>query len=78
MVVTSLSKIKPYVQVFNFTLLMQEEGVDITANSLHPGSIMTNLLRFHSVINSNTLIYLSRFLAPLLLFLAYGDFLVLD
>ncbi|KAJ6426578.1 hypothetical protein OIU84_022222 [Salix udensis] len=34
------------------TRRLKEEGVDITANSLHPGSIMTNLLRFHSVIHS--------------------------
>ena len=33
-------------------LLKQEQGVNITANSLHPGSIMTNLLRYHSFINS--------------------------
>ncbi|XP_010538804.1 PREDICTED: short-chain dehydrogenase TIC 32, chloroplastic isoform X1 [Tarenaya hassleriana] len=30
---------------------LKEQGVNITANSLHPGSIMTNLLRYHSVIN---------------------------
>jgi hypothetical protein len=47
-----------------FLLPMQEEGVNITANSLHPGPIMTNLLRFHSVINSNTLIYLTCFWFP--------------
>jgi len=52
-----------------FLLPVQEEGVNITANSLHPGSIMTNLLRFHSVINSNTLIYLTCFWFP------YEDFL---
>uniref|UniRef100_A0A453GZ26 Uncharacterized protein n=1 Tax=Aegilops tauschii subsp. strangulata TaxID=200361 RepID=A0A453GZ26_AEGTS len=29
----------------------QEEGVNITANSLHPGAIITNLLRHHSIID---------------------------
>ncbi|VAI00523.1 unnamed protein product [Triticum turgidum subsp. durum] len=29
----------------------KEEGVNITANSLHPGSIITNLLRHHSIID---------------------------
>ncbi|XVF13105.1 hypothetical protein REPUB_Repub08aG0179400 [Reevesia pubescens] len=31
---------------------LKEDGVEITANSLHPGSIMTNLLRHHGFINS--------------------------
>lgn len=30
---------------------LREDGVNITANSLHPGSITTNLLRHHSVVN---------------------------
>ncbi|XP_062146415.1 short-chain dehydrogenase TIC 32, chloroplastic-like [Alnus glutinosa] len=30
---------------------MKEEGVEITVNSLHPGAIITNLLRHHSFIN---------------------------
>ncbi|KAJ8768525.1 hypothetical protein K2173_022624 [Erythroxylum novogranatense] len=30
---------------------LKEEGVEITANSLHPGSIVTNLLRHHTLIN---------------------------
>lgn len=30
---------------------LKEEGVEITANSLHPGSIATNLLRYHSFID---------------------------
>uniref|UniRef100_A0A0A9D9K7 Short-chain dehydrogenase TIC 32, chloroplastic n=1 Tax=Arundo donax TaxID=35708 RepID=A0A0A9D9K7_ARUDO len=29
----------------------KEEGVNITANSLHPGSIITNLLRHHSILD---------------------------
>ncbi|PON84565.1 NAD(P)-binding domain containing protein [Trema orientale] len=31
---------------------LKAEGVDIAANSLHPGSIVTNLLCHHSVLNS--------------------------
>nr|POE96351.1 short-chain dehydrogenase tic 32, chloroplastic [Quercus suber] len=30
---------------------LKEEGVDITANSLHPRMIATNLLRYHSIMN---------------------------
>ncbi|XP_077241922.1 short-chain dehydrogenase TIC 32, chloroplastic-like isoform X2 [Tasmannia lanceolata] len=30
---------------------LKEEGVEITANSLHPGAIVTNLLRHHSFLN---------------------------
>ncbi|KAE8055377.1 hypothetical protein FH972_012218 [Carpinus fangiana] len=30
---------------------LKEEGVEITANSLHPGAIVTNLLRHHSFIS---------------------------
>lgn len=40
----------------------QAENLDITANSLHPGSIITNLLRYHSFINA-----LSRTLGRLVL-----------
>jgi hypothetical protein len=29
----------------------QEDGVDITANSLHPGTIVTNLFRHNSAVN---------------------------
>ncbi|KAM1407322.1 hypothetical protein ACFX2F_001925 [Malus domestica] len=32
---------------------LKEEGADITANSLHPGVIATNLFRYNSAINSN-------------------------
>lgn len=31
--------------------LQQEDGADITANSLHPGAIVTNLFRHNSTIN---------------------------
>ncbi|MED6114781.1 Short-chain dehydrogenase TIC 32, chloroplastic, variant 2 [Stylosanthes scabra] len=30
----------------------KEEGVEITANALHPGSIITNILRYHGYINA--------------------------
>ncbi|XP_047080510.1 short-chain dehydrogenase TIC 32, chloroplastic-like [Lolium rigidum] len=40
----------------------KEEGVNITANSLHPGSIITNILRNHSIID-----FLHRSLGMLLL-----------
>ncbi|CAI0476193.1 unnamed protein product [Linum tenue] len=38
---------------------LQEDGVNITVNSLHPGSIVTNLLRHHSVVNGN---FLTKFM----------------
>nr|ACU23411.1 unknown [Glycine max] len=31
---------------------LKEEGVEITVNSLHPGSIITNILRYHDYINA--------------------------
>ncbi|KAI9075146.1 hypothetical protein K1719_042877 [Acacia pycnantha] len=31
---------------------LKEEGVEITANCLHPGSIVTNILRYHGFINA--------------------------
>ncbi|XP_057416946.1 short-chain dehydrogenase TIC 32, chloroplastic [Lotus japonicus] len=31
---------------------LKEEGVDITVNSLHPGSIITNILRHHGYVNA--------------------------
>ncbi|KAG4998993.1 hypothetical protein JHK87_020065 [Glycine soja] len=31
---------------------LKEEGVEITVNSLHPGSIVTNILRYHDYINA--------------------------
>ncbi|CAN1184167.1 Short-chain dehydrogenase TIC 32, chloroplastic [Linum perenne] len=37
-----------------FPLLKQEEGINITANSLHPGAIATNLARYHGVLNAIT------------------------
>ncbi|KAK6130075.1 hypothetical protein DH2020_036202 [Rehmannia glutinosa] len=34
---------------------LKEEGVEITANSLHPGAIATNLLRHHGIIEGEAL-----------------------
>ncbi|EXB37337.1 Short-chain dehydrogenase TIC 32 [Morus notabilis] len=34
---------------------LKEEGVDITANSLHPGAIVTNLLRHHGFVNEKSI-----------------------
>lgn len=31
----------------------QEEGVDITANSLHPGAIITNIFRHTHIVSGN-------------------------
>nr|AFK41320.1 unknown [Lotus japonicus] len=31
---------------------LKEKGVDITVNSLHPGSIITNILRHHGYVNA--------------------------
>ncbi|CAN1253885.1 Short-chain dehydrogenase TIC 32, chloroplastic [Linum perenne] len=31
---------------------LKEEGINITANSLHPGAIATNLARYHGVLNA--------------------------
>ncbi|XP_056174217.1 short-chain dehydrogenase TIC 32, chloroplastic-like [Syzygium oleosum] len=33
---------------------LKEEGVQITANSLHPGAIATNLLRHHGILNGKS------------------------
>lgn len=45
------SKLANILHANELTRQLKEEGVNITANSLHPGSITTNLLRHHSVIN---------------------------
>lgn len=31
----------------------QEDGVDITANSLHPGAIATNIHRYNRILTGN-------------------------
>jgi len=38
----------------------QEDGVDITANSLHPGAIATNIHRYNSVLTGNCRIVLLK------------------
>lgn len=39
----------------------QEEGVEITANSLHPGAIATNLLRHHGFVEGEAPIFFYKF-----------------
>ncbi|KAG7615595.1 Short-chain dehydrogenase/reductase SDR [Arabidopsis thaliana x Arabidopsis arenosa] len=46
------SKLGNILHATELARLFKEQGVNITANSLHPGSIMTNLLRYHSFINT--------------------------
>ncbi|KAK4748645.1 hypothetical protein SAY87_015231 [Trapa incisa] len=46
------SKLANILHANELTRQLKEEGVQITANSLHPGSIATNLLRHHSFINA--------------------------
>ncbi|XP_021735808.1 short-chain dehydrogenase TIC 32, chloroplastic-like [Chenopodium quinoa] len=45
------SKLANILHAKELTRQLKEEGVQITANSLHPGSITTNLLRHRSFIN---------------------------
>ncbi|KAF8033042.1 hypothetical protein BT93_D1815 [Corymbia citriodora subsp. variegata] len=45
------SKLANILHANELARLLKEEGVQITANSLHPGAIATNLLRHHSIIN---------------------------
>ncbi|XP_047321461.1 short-chain dehydrogenase TIC 32, chloroplastic-like [Impatiens glandulifera] len=45
------SKLANILHANELARLFKEEGVEITANSLHPGSISTNLLRHHSFID---------------------------
>lgn len=48
---------------FDYLFFKQEEGVvDITANSIHPGAISTNLFRHSSIVNG-IYIYIYTFLA---------------
>ncbi|WCJ24145.1 NAD(P)-binding Rossmann-fold superfamily protein [Euphorbia peplus] len=35
---------------------LKEDGVDITANSLHPGGIMTNIVRHHKILHGMTVL----------------------
>ncbi|XP_054786946.1 short-chain dehydrogenase TIC 32, chloroplastic-like isoform X5 [Prosopis cineraria] len=45
------SKLANVLHANELARLLKEEGVDITANSLHPGAIATNLFRHHSLID---------------------------
>eukprot|EP00262_Sarcandra_glabra_P001596 TRINITY_DN11730_c0_g1_i1.p1 TRINITY_DN11730_c0_g1~~TRINITY_DN11730_c0_g1_i1.p1 ORF type:complete len:318 (+),score=50.67 TRINITY_DN11730_c0_g1_i1:188-1141(+) len=47
----SQSKISNILHANELNRRLKEEGVEITANSLHPGAIVTNLLRHHSIMN---------------------------
>lgn len=40
---------------FFFLILEQEEGTDITVNSLHPGLIVTNLFRHSNIVTGNSI-----------------------
>lgn len=46
------SKLSNILHAKELTRRLKEEGVNITANSLHPGSIVTNLLRHRSIVDS--------------------------
>ncbi|KAL0918281.1 hypothetical protein M5K25_010280 [Dendrobium thyrsiflorum] len=56
------SKLANILHANELTRRFKEDGVYITANSLHPGSIITNLLRYHSIID-----FLARTLGKLVL-----------
>ncbi|XP_076953267.1 short-chain dehydrogenase TIC 32, chloroplastic-like [Bidens hawaiensis] len=45
------SKLANILHAKELTKHFKENGVNITANALHPGSIATNLLRYHNIIN---------------------------
>lgn len=45
-------------QYTNGMFSKQEDGVDITANSVHPGAIVTNIIRHNSLFRSmNTILH---------------------
>ncbi|XP_020974825.1 short-chain dehydrogenase TIC 32, chloroplastic isoform X9 [Arachis ipaensis] len=46
------SKLANILHAKELTRRFKEEGVEITANALHPGSIITNILRYHGYINA--------------------------
>ncbi|XP_073011618.1 short-chain dehydrogenase TIC 32, chloroplastic-like [Typha latifolia] len=56
------SKLSNILHANELSRRFKEEGLQITANSLHPGSIITNLLRYHSFID-----FLSRTFGKLIL-----------
>ncbi|XP_057424398.1 short-chain dehydrogenase TIC 32, chloroplastic isoform X2 [Lotus japonicus] len=45
------SKLANILHANELTKHLKEDGVDITANSLHPGTITTNLFRYNSAVN---------------------------
>ncbi|CAK9163178.1 unnamed protein product [Ilex paraguariensis] len=45
------SKLSNILHANELARCLKEEGVEITANSLHPGAIATNLMRHHSIMN---------------------------
>ncbi|XP_050227864.2 short-chain dehydrogenase TIC 32, chloroplastic-like [Mercurialis annua] len=45
------SKLANILHITELARRLKEDGVNITANALHPGAIGTNLLRYHSVID---------------------------
>ncbi|KAK7315072.1 hypothetical protein VNO77_33604 [Canavalia gladiata] len=52
---------KNWVELSSFKVLVcQEDGIDITANSLHPGAVLTNVFRHH-IIMSGAINMLGRF-----------------
>ena len=40
---------------------MQEEGINITVNSVHPGLIMTPLMRYSELLMGMLLLYVSKY-----------------
>ncbi|KAG0453110.1 hypothetical protein HPP92_025774 [Vanilla planifolia] len=46
------SKLANILHANELSRILKEEGVDITANSLHPGSVISNLLRYHSFVDA--------------------------
>ncbi|KAI3756418.1 hypothetical protein L1987_56238 [Smallanthus sonchifolius] len=54
------SKLANILHAKELTKHFKENGVNITANALHPGSIATNLLRYHNIINGSSNYMLCR------------------
>lgn len=46
------SKLANILHANELTRRLQEEGVNVTANSIHPGSILTNLLRYRTILGT--------------------------
>ncbi|KAG8659164.1 hypothetical protein MANES_02G020300v8 [Manihot esculenta] len=45
------SKLANILHASELSRRLKEDGVNISANSLHPGAIPTNLMRYHSIVN---------------------------